>query len=312
MLTLNGNFQHIDWRHDAVEPELHIGDHMGTLESYIIIPNLVIGISDYLNFSCNQVIGIRSMNWGTDGNSIHHRDESSLDDYKNSQDFIQAIGGLFGDTSLKLRYLYKNVGMKEGSRIYFGAGLSIPSKSVLTESPFLVIEEDWPEDNESWTGEHRHFSLSDGAYKGLLEIQMFNKRLTNPVFYGLVTNIAIPIDESKYGFMPGISYSIVSSLVYSTKNKNSNLFPIGFTFGLSFIGTTEALWHGESTPNSKSRLITPSLGGVWNISKGNLSLNIQKPMFITGSSGDDLDNEANAIEIVFGYRRNLGYMIPWL
>ena len=202
--------------------------------------------------------------------------------------------------------------MKEGNRIYFGLGMLIPSKNVLTENPFMENgDSDAP---EGWTGEHRHFSLSEGTYKGLLEFQMFKKRSTNPVFYGVATNIAIPIDESKYGFMPGISYSVVSSLIYNAKEHSSHILPIGFTFGLSFVGTTEASWHGEETPNSESRLIIPSFGGVWNTSKGSLSLNIQKPIFLTGLAGDDdpLNNETNAFEVVFGYRRNLGYMIPWL
>ena len=309
MFTINGNFQYIDWSHDKVELEPF--DHFGTMETYLIIPGATIGLTDYLNFSYSQVLGIRSMSWGPDLVSLHHRDESSLTDYINDEGFAQAIGGLLGDARFKLRYLYKNVGMKEGSRIYFGLGMLVPSKSVLTESPFLVIgDEDRPR-------QPRHFSLSDGAYKGLLEFQLFNKRFTNPVFYGLTTNIEIPISESKYEFMPGISYSFVTSLLYNNKKynseKNFNLSPLGFTFGLSFVGTTEASWHGVPTLNSESKILVPSFGAIWKLGKGSASILVQKPIFISGAIGsDDLNNEANAFEIVFGYRRNLGYMIPWL
>ena len=306
MFSINGNYQLIDWEHNALPEEpASVGKHLGTLESYITIPSFTVGLTDYLNINFSQALGVRSMNWDNDSPSIHHRDETSLSDY------INAAGGLFGDSSVKLRYLYKNAGMKGGSRIYFGLGLSLPSKSVLTESPFLE-EEDWPEDS---IGEHRHFSLSDGVYKALLEFQVFKKRMPNPVFYGLTSNIGIPINTSEYGFRPGISYSIVSSLVYNISAKEKLKFlPAGITYGLSFVGTSVASWHGEETPNSESRLIIPSLGGVWNTSKGALSFSMQMPIFLTGLGGDDdpLNNEAHAIELVIGYRRNLGYKIHWL
>ena len=302
MLTLNGSSQYIIWSHDALASEPpQIGDHKGTLESYILIPGLTIGLTDYLNFSYSQAIGVRSMHWDGKGDSDHHRSETSLTDYKNG------IGGPFGDARLKLRYLYKNTGMKEGNRIYFGLGVLIPSKNVLNESPFIPDEP------------HRHFSLSDGAYKGLLEFQIFNKRFTNPIFYGLTTNIEIPISESQYEYMPGISYSFTSSLIYNnmkySPKKSFNFIPSGFSFGLSFSGLTEASWHGVSTPNSESKILVPSFGGIWKLGEGSASISLRKPIFISGVVGSDddpLNNETNAFEIVFGYRRNLGYMIPWL
>ncbi len=300
MLSVNMNIQHIDWGHDALlDNDIYAGDHLGTLASYLIIPGLTVGISDYLNFSYSQTIGVRSMHWGGDGVSNHHRSETSLTDYKNSN------GGAFGDARLKLRYLYKNTGMKEGNRVYFGLGILIPSKSMLTKNPFIP------------SVEHRHFSLSDGVYKGLLEFQIFKKKSVNPVFYGLVSNIGIPIHESKYGYNSGTSYNLTSSLIYRIDSK-TNIFPSGLSFGLSFVGTTEASWDEEITKNSESQLLVPSIGGSWQLSKGTLSISLQKPIFLTGLSNDDSDgdldthDEANAIELVIGYRRNLGYLIPWL
>ena len=314
MFTFNGNFQYIDWSHDPVEPEPY--EHFGTLKTYIINPGITIGLTEYLNFEYNQILGVRSMHFGPEEESIHHDTETSLDDYENSQGFKQAIGGLLGDAKFKIRYLYKNVGMKEGSRVFFGLGVSVPSKNILTESPFLVSEEDWPEDNEDWTGEHRHFSLSDGSYKGLVELQLFKKKSTNPVFYGLVGNVEIPLSESKYEFMPGVSYSFNISVLYNNKKYNSvSLIPIGFPMGLSFVGLTEASWHEVPTPNSESQILVPSIGAIWKLGEGSISMSLQKPIFISGQIGSDdnpLNNKANAFEIVFGYRRNLGYMIPWL
>ena len=310
MITMNGNFQYIDWSHDEVGDESF--SHFGTMETYIISPGITIGLTEYINFDYNQILGIRSMHWGPDYISIHHRQETSLTDYLNEKEFAQAIGGLLGDSRFKIRYLYKNAGMKEGSRIYFGLGMLVPSKNVLTESPFRVAEDDWP-------GDHRHFSLSDGAYKGLLEFQLFNKRETNPVFYGFIGNIEVPLSESKYEFMPGTSYGLAASLLYNNSKhnpeKNFNFIPIGFTFGLSFAGLTESSWHRVPTPNSESQILVPSIGAIWKAGESNISLSLKKPIFISGviqSDDDPLNNKANAFEIVFGYRRNLGYMIPWL
>lgn len=292
------NIQHIDWGHDAIDDDIYTGDHLGTLDSYLIIPGLTFGISDYFNFSYSQTIGVRSMTWGGDDESWHHREETSLTDYDNS------IGGILGDARFKLRYLYKNIGMKEGNRIYFGFGMLVPSKNILTKSPFI------PSSN------HRHFSLSEGAYKGLLEFQIFKKKSINPVFYGLVSNIEIPINESKYGYSPGIAYNLTSSLIYRINSK-TNIFPSGLSFGLSFVGTTKASWNEEITRNSESQIVVPSIGGSWQLSNGTLSISLQKPIFITGLINDDYssadtNDKANAIEVVIGYRRNLGYMIPWL
>ena len=302
MLSVNMNIQHIDWGHDAILDDIYEGDHLGTLASYLIIPGLTVGISDYLNFSYSQTIGVRSMHWGGSGESQHHRSETSLTDSLNS------IGGIFGDARLKLRYLYKNTGMKEGNRVYFGFGILIPSKNVLTSSPFFESGE---------VESHRHFSLSEGAYKGLLEFQIFKKKSVNPVFYGLVSNIEIPIHESKYGYTPGIAYNLTSSLIYRISSK-AKILPSGLSLGLSFVGSTEALWDEEITKNSESQLLVPSIGGSWQLSEGTLSFSLQKPFFLTGLSNDDSDGDldtndkANAIELVIGYRRNLGYLIPWL
>ena len=245
------------------------------------------------------------MTWDGDTTTIHHRDENSL------SDFINTTGGLLGDTRLMFRYLLYNDGQGSGRRLFFGGGLVFPSKNTITSDPFFLNGEE--------KTEHRHFSISEGAYKALAEIQIFKKRSSNPVFYGLVGNVEVPLSESRYEFMPGISYSCNISVLYNNKKydseKNLNLIPIGFPLGLSFIGLTEASWHEVPTPNSESQILVPSIGAIWKLGEGSISISLQKPIFISGQIGSDdnpLNNKANAFEIVFGYRRNLGYMIPWL
>ena len=82
----------------------------------------------------------------------------------------------------------------EGSRIIMGGGLSIPSKSELTSDPFFL--------NGKEKEDHRHFSMSSGAYKYIIESQIFLKQPVNPVFYGGFLRIEHPIEKSQYGYRP--------------------------------------------------------------------------------------------------------------
>tara|TARA_B100001123_G_C15256473_1_gene1004867 strand:- start:735 stop:1760 length:1026 start_codon:yes stop_codon:yes gene_type:complete len=324
MLNMDLNFQKIIWSHDPLPYENFV--HKGLLNSTTINPRFTIGISERFNITVSQAIGVRKMIWESDAVSIHHRSEDTSTDFRRSYDnSIQAKGGIFGDTKIQIKYLYKDIGMKEGSRIYFGFGITSPSKAVLRSDPFKKPQ-DTSDINEWLSGkyDHRHFSLSNGVYKGSLEIQLFNKKFSNPIFYGAVFNIDIPFSPSKYGYLPGLNYSISSSIVFersSFVNDQFNIFPAGFLYGLSFIGFEEASWNDIPSPNSKSRMLIPSIGGIWLTKKGSVSLSFQKPFFIEGRnimvgidtvSNDPLNNKTNAFEILFGYRRNLGYMIPWL
>ena len=81
-----------------------------------------------------------------------------------------------GDSRLILRHLIKNSGTGKGFRVYTGYGVTIPSKSVLTSDPFFI------DVNEQ--KEHRHFILSNGTYNGIIESQIFYRRIENPVFIG--------------------------------------------------------------------------------------------------------------------------------
>ena len=86
------------------------------------------------------------------------------------------------------------------------------------------------------------------------------------------------------------------------KQDEFNLLPGGFLYGLSYIGVEEASWDGNPTPNSRSMMLVPSIGGIWPIDKGSFSLSIQKPFFVKGRSimvgiedisDDPLNNKTN-------------------
>ena len=190
MVSANMNLQHIDWSHGATEDEDF--DHWGHLNSTILMPSITIGLSDYWNINYTQIIAVRKMGFGPHQESQHHRDESSLDN------FVNANGGWLGDGKLKFKYLLNNTGMLAGNRTFLGLGLSIPSDNVLTSSPFFPSEDE--------VEEHRHFALSDGVYRGLFEFQYFNKTNYNPSFWGIKTEVAIPITESDYGYKAANNY----------------------------------------------------------------------------------------------------------
>ena len=302
MLSGNYNYQHMDWSHGPIVGEEEF-NHLGNLVTHITSPTITIGLSDYLNISYQQTIGVRSMDWMGDQESDHHRDENSL------QDFVNAIGSAFGDSRINLKYLITNTGMDPGSRIFLGMGLTIPSNSILTQSPFLN------NDDDTTLEEHRHFSLSDGAHKANIELQYYIKNnaksIFMPAFYGLTANYMKPLNESKYGYKPSTLYSGVGSCLFSTKLK-AIWAPKGISLGLAYIKTEKAYWDEIEAPNSESETFLPSLGMIWSHKDyGSLSLNLKYIQNATIAE-DALDNKSTAFEISFGYRKTLNYTIPWL
>jgi hypothetical protein len=302
MLGIDNNFQYIDWGHPELEGEVDdngdvVGDHLGTLTAKIVSPNITIGLSNYWNFTFGQVIGIRSMTWGNDLESQHHRDEDSSTDFKN------AIGGLFGDSRIMFRYLMINGGGGPGHRLFFGGGLVIPSKNTLTESPFGLPEEE--------TDDHRHFSMSEGVYKAIFETQYFIKRKLNPVFIGGAFSIEEPLSVSDYGYKASRLIDL-SFTAFSSKVKLIN-----GSIGTSFMvrQTTKGYWNGEVAPNSESTLIIPGLGFLWNLKFGTLAVNLQKPYFIDGSftgTEGQAKETTDVYQISVSLRKVLDYSIPFL
>ncbi len=297
MVGADINYQFIDWAHPEIPSEDNVGDHLGTLTAYVVNPSITIGLSDYWNFTYSQVIGKRHMTWENDRETIHHRDESSDSNFKN------AIGGLLGDSRLMFRYLALNAGSESGKRLFFGGGLVIPSKNTLTSDPFF-LNGDEPEP-------HRHFSMSEGVYKGIFETQYFIKRMTNPVFVGGTFSIEEPLGESTDGFKA----SRMIDLSFTAFTKKINFINGSMGASLMFRRTYEGFWNDESAPNSESLLVTPGVGLLLNAKVGVVALNLQKPFFINGGvSGGDLvsQEETDVWQMSVSFRRILDYSIPWL
>ena len=301
MLSGNYNFQYIDWQHDPIGNENF--DHVGNLVTNIISPTVTIGLTNYINLSYQQIFGIRSMNWMSDENSNHHRDEHSLSDFAN------AIGSAFGDATFNLKYLLTNTGNTTGSRIFLGAGLVIPSNSVLTSNPFSQNDDETYDD-------HRHFSLSDGCYKSNLELQFYIKNMTKkryiPTFYGFTLNYKSPLNESKYGYKASKTIVGVSSILFATKLKKS-WQPKGLSLGLAFINTSDSFWNGKKNPNSKSEFIMPTIGLIFSQKdKGSVSINLKYVKDNSILPEDAPDANIESFEVSLGYRKTLKYFIPWI
>tara|TARA_B110000495_G_scaffold163390_1_gene148636 strand:+ start:22 stop:993 length:972 start_codon:yes stop_codon:yes gene_type:complete len=304
MVGTDFNYQYIDWAHPEIDGEEDpssgelVGEHLGTLTAYVINPSITIGLSDYWNFTFSQVIGKRHMTWGNDKESVHHRPEDS------NSNFINAIGGLLGDSRLMFRYLAINAGAGVGNRLFFGGGLVIPSKNTLTSSPFF-LNGDEPEP-------HRHFSMSEGVYKGVIETQYFIKRVTNPVFVGGTFSIVEPLGESDDGFKA----SRMIDLSFTAFTKKINFINGSAGASLMFRRTYEGFWNGEPAPNSESLLVTPGVGLLLNAKIGVVALNLQRPFFIDGGvsgGGNSASQEETSVwQISVSFRRILDYSIPWL
>ncbi len=305
MVGADINYQFIDWGHPPIENEEDpetgdlVGNHLGTLSAYIVNPSITVGLSDYWNATFSQVIGTRSMTWGkADTSTIHHRDEGSDTDFKN------AIGGLLGDSRLMFRYLAINAGAGTGKRLFFGGGLVIPSKNTLTSDPFFLNGENLGE-------EHRHFSMSEGVYKGIFETQYFMKRNINPVFVGGTISIEEPLGESEHGFKA----SRMIDVSFTAFTNKINWVNGSMGASLMFRHTSQGYWNDIPAPNSESILVTPGIGFLWNTKMGALALNMQKPYFIDGgATGEDSASQekTDVWQVSVSVRRILDYSIPWL
>ncbi len=299
MVGANFNYQFINWAHDEIEGSDEGFDHLGTLSAKVFTPNITIGITDWWNITLSQVIGKRTMTWGVENETTkHHRDESS------DTDFDNAIGGLLGDSRIMVRFLALNAGKGPGSRLFLGGGIGIPSKNTLTSDPFFLQDDDEVEP-------HRHFSMSEGIYKAIFETQFFVKRTLNPVFAGGTFSISYPLADSKYGYT-GSRMVDFSLTAYSKKIKLIN----GSIGGNIMVrNTSEGQWNGIPAPNSKSTIVIPGIGGLWNLGFATLSVNVQKPYFIAGafSGGDgNADEKTDVWQISIGMRKILDYYIQWL
>ena len=285
-LSLENSAQYIDWWHEPIPGEEF--DHEGSLLSFVLRPGINYGISNKLNLYANTVIGIRSMDWFGNNQSVHHRDEHTGNNFDN------AIGGLFGDSKIILRYLLKNTGAGDGYRIILGSGVIIPSNNTLTINPFLKTEEDK-------YILHRHFSLSDGTYNSISDIQIFYKRSSNPVFFGGSLSINKPFKQNEYSYLPPTSVKLTLSTIY--KRFDSLDGSLDLSIGMQSL--SKAFWDNIPAPNSEAFVVTPSLSYLFNLKKGALSISIQKPIFISGSfagNEGDIDQKTKVWQLVLSYR----------
>ena len=65
---LQSSLNFIDWWHEELGAENF--EHSGLLNTFIILPNLVYGVSEKLNLAFNVSLGIRSMSWHSIEESI--------------------------------------------------------------------------------------------------------------------------------------------------------------------------------------------------------------------------------------------------
>ena len=275
----------IDWWHEALGAEQF--KHSGFLNTYLLQPKLVYGISQKLNLALNVNFGLRQMHWNVSDESIHHRNETTLSNFRN------AIGSILGDSKIIVRYLINESGSELGKRFYLGTGLVIPGSSVLTSDPFFL-------DSELFKS-HRHFSLSSGAYKGIIEGQLFVKRNINPVFLGGFIIVEHPFSKSKYGYLPSTMGTISLSASFMRYDQLMSSYDIGIMLTYSSMGK----WNDISEPNSESFAISPSIGYLFNTNFGAVSINIQKPIMIFGAFADnevDIDQRSNVWQISLALR----------
>ena len=276
----------IDWWHEPVEGEPF--KHSGLLNTYLIRPSIIYGVSDKFNIMASTAIGMRSMIWTGSKTSVHHRTESTLTDFKNAEP------GMLGDTQLLIRYLAKNDGLGEGSRVILGGGLSVPSKSQLTADPFFLNGEE--------KGEHRHFSMSSGTYKYVLESQIFFKQPANPVFYGGFITFERALKESEHGYLPP---SLLNASL-STTFKRFDAMDSSIGYGLGLLQSGKGYWNGKEEPNSESLSLIPSVSFLVNSRFGALSFNLQKPVFIKGvfiTNEGDIKQGSNIWQFAISLRK---------
>ena len=229
------------------------------------------------------------MDWFGHNHSIHHRDENTNSDFNN------AIGGLLGDSKIILRYLWKNTGAGDGYRIIVGTGLTVPSKNTITVNPFKKTNDEYMP--------HRHFSMSNGTYNFISDIQFFYKRSSNPVFFGGSLTLEKPTGSNDYLYTPSTKLDVVLSAIFKRFDKLDG----SLDFSIGFQNSSQAYWENVPSPNSKSFIITPSLSYLFNIKKGAISIGLQTPFFITGSyagNEGDIDQDVKVIQMVISYRSN--------
>jgi len=322
-------YQNFDWWHDVVPDAIIPGtddpenfEHLGLLKNKSMNLGFTIGLNDWWNITLSTLLSERCMVWegpvDPDGNSltVHHRTECSSTDFKDNGE-IKAFGGFLGDTKINAKYLLYNVGKGTGPRLFLGGGLIIPSSNELTESPWIKTDHDNDSETPDRYNPHRHFYLSDGAYKAFAEFQFFMKRAKFPVFWGTAIGFETPLGESDYGFKPS-NKTDVTILALSGPFKHleaeANSFritSIGFNFTISHVGGSE--WDGVRTPNSEATAYIPGISILFASKAGTFGLNFQKGYESYSMKTEyDIKEETDIYAISLSYRRLLDKVIEGL
>ena len=343
MLFGDYSLQIFDWWHaevpDAFIPGTNLNEdfeHNGLLDNKILNIGFTLGLNDYWNVSLTQMISERCMIWEGptwqsgddipigysigDSKTVHHRTECTSTDFIDPEtNEVKAHGGYFGDTRLNFKYLFSNTGKGAGSRIFGGLGLVIPSENALTESPWA--KKIYDHDNDDSTPDvlayspHRHFYLSDGAYKMFFEVQYFKKRVKIPVFWGGAFSFEFPLNESDYGYNPSKRYDLslmaLSGPIKSIKTNFFKLSSIGLN--LSFLHLSESDWDGLGvTPNSEATAVIPGVSLLFDSKVGTFGINYQIGKQIYASNPGSIDEEIDISSFTISYRRILDQVIDFL
>ena len=346
MVFADLNYQNFNWWHEKIVAyipgtnTLEDFEHPGQFNNRSLNLGFTIGLNDYWNITVSQLISERCMDWegpvftgqeteAADGfdfdpdihtiggsKSVHHRSECSSSDFYNGDNQI-AFGGFLGDTRINFKYLLYNQGKGPGSRVFLGGGLLIPTSATLTESPWTKSNVTLPDGSvvETYTP-HRHFYLSDGAYKMFTEIQFFKKRIKKPVFWGGTFAVNFPLNKSDYGFKPSTNYELsFVALSGPLKEVKSNapfmLSSIGLNFTVAYSGPSE--WNGVRTPNSEAILYIPGISFLFGSKAGTFGINIQKGYEdYLQKSPTDIEETNEIYAISLSYRRVLDKVLDKL
>ena len=339
MLFADLNHQNFQWWHDVVPgayipgtSDLEGFEHQGQFNNKSINLGFTIGLNDYWNITVSQLISERCMDWEGpvwelgdtipegyevgDSKTVHHRTECSSTDFFDGDQQI-AFGGYLSDARINLKYLLYNQGKGPGSRIFIGGGLVVPSSATITESPWTTSVQELPDETLVETySPHRHFYLSDGAYKMFTEIQFFKKRIKKPVFWGGTFAVTFPLNESKYGFKPSTNYELsLVALSGPLKHMKTNapfmLSSIGLNFTVAYSGRSE--WNGIETPNSEAILYIPGISFLFGSKVGTFGINIQRGFEDYLTSGtNDIPEETDIYAISLSYRKMLDKVVEKL
>ena len=331
-------YQYFDWWHDKVPDAYDIKGALEDFEHYGLFKNksvnlgFTIGINDYWNITVSQLISERCMEWEgaidedpaslTFGESltVHHRTECSSSDYLNPYNSQQiAFGGILGDTRINARYLLFNQIKGPGSRLFLGFGIDIPSSNVITESPWIKTDHDNNPSTPNRYTPHRHFYLSDGAYKLNLELQFFKKRMKYPVFWGGTLAVNFPLNDSEYGFTPSKRYQLTLLAMSSSrpfqkfKIGNLSVSSVGMTLNIGYAGRSKWKNQGE-TPNSKSIMYVPGLNVLFSLKNGGgMGLSLTRGFeHYYNENPNDIEERNDIYSISLSYRLVLDKVIEKL